>query len=181
MRAATQVNSYPPRYRTHARTNVRGLCGCRAMEELAKATTVGEVTAVCNRPVHRGIGDGTYEQTHRLNWGPSCSPPEAGPWVGGPDHKSISGRVRARGAHEAVVSSDPAGQHNPQGSQGPLDGIALCCRKLCRLEQVKLLPLRLALWWAAATGCRSFCPLISAIAGGMRAALNLGGGCEGGG
>ena len=54
------------------------------MKELAKAITVGEATAMCNRPVHRGIGDGTYEETHRLNWGPSRSPPEAGPWVGGP-------------------------------------------------------------------------------------------------
>jgi hypothetical protein len=120
-------------------------CGCRAAADSAKANTDGEGTAICNHLVHRGSGDGTYEQTCRLNWGPSCSPPEAGPWVGGPDRKFISGRVRARGAHEAVVSSDPAGQHNPQGSQGPLDGIALCCRSPRRLEQVTLLPLRLAL------------------------------------
>ena len=134
MRAVTQVNLSASLH--HPRKNQRAWsCGCRATAKLAKATTVGEVTAECNRPVHRGSGDGTYEQTHRLNWGPSCSPPEAGPWVGRPDHKYISGRVRARGAHEAIVSSDPAGQHNPQGSQGPLDGIALCCRSLCRLEQ----------------------------------------------
>ena len=106
------------------------------MKELAKAITVGEATAMCNRPVHRGIGDGTYEQTRRLNWGPSRSPPEAGPWVGGPVRKSISGWVRARGADEVVVSDDLAGQHNPLASQGPLDGIASCCRSLCRLEQV---------------------------------------------
>jgi len=180
VRAATLVNStaslQDPRENQRAWS-----CGCRATEELAKATMVGEATAICNRPVHRGIEDSTHGQTRRLNWGPSCSPPKAGPWVGGPDREYISGRVRARGAHEAVVSSDPAGQHNPQGSQGPLDGIALCCRKLCRLEQVLLLPLRLALWWAATIGCLGFCLLISAITGGMRAALNLGGGREGGG
>ena len=73
-------------------------CGCRATAKLAKANTVGEATATCNRLVHRGPGDGTHEQTHQLNWGPSCSPPEAGPWVGGPNRKSISGWVRARGA-----------------------------------------------------------------------------------
>ena len=156
-------------------------CGRRATAKLAKAITVGEVTAECNRPVHRGSGDGTYEQTHRLNWGPSCSPPEAGPWVGGPDRKFISGRVRTRGAHEAVVSSDPAGQHNPPESQGPLDGIALCCRNPCRLEQVLLFPLRLALRWAAVLGCLGLYPLISAAAGGMRAALKSSSGCEGGG
>ena len=156
-------------------------CGCRAAADSAKANTDGEGTAIRNHLVHRGSGDGTYEQTCRLNWGPSCSPPEAGPWVGGPDRKFISGRVRARGAHEAVVSSDPAGQHNPPGSQGPLDGIAWYCRTLHRLEWVRLLPLRLALWWAAVLGWLGLYPSISATTGGMRAALNPGGGGEGGG
>jgi hypothetical protein len=151
------------------------------MKELAKAITVGEVTAVCNRPVHRGIGDGTYEQTRRLNWGLSRSPPKAGPWVGGPARKSISERVRARNADEVVVSVDPAGQHNPLVSQGPLDGIASCYRPQCRLEPVNLLPLRLALWWAAVIGCLGSYPLISAKVGGMRAALNPVRGVEGSG
>jgi len=35
--------------------------------------------------------------------------------------KKISRREEPRGAHEAVVSRDPAGQHNPLASQGPLD------------------------------------------------------------
>jgi hypothetical protein len=178
VRAATKVNLaaslQDPRENQRAWS-----CGCRATKELAKATMVGEATATSNRPVHRGIEDGTHGQTRRLNWGPSCSPPKAGPWVGGPDRKSISGRVRARGADEAIVSSDPAGQHNPRGSQGPLDGIAFCCRKLSRLEPVFRFPLRLALWWAAVHGCLGFYPLISATAGGMRAALNPGGGREG--
>ncbi len=179
MRAVTQVNLSASLY--DPRENQRAwVCGCRATANLAKAIMVGEATAECNRPVHRGSGGGTYEQTCRLNWGPSCSPPEAGPWAGGPNRKSISGWVRARGAHEAVVSSDPAGQHNPPVSQGPLDEIAWCCRSLCRLEQVNLLPLRLALWWAAVLRRLGSCLLISAKTGGMRAALNLGGGCEGG-
>jgi len=180
VRAATQVNLFASLQ--DPRENQRAwLCGCRAMKELAKASAVGEATAICNRPVHRGFRDGTYGQTYRLNWGPSRSPPEAGPWVGGPTRKYISWWVRTRGAHEVIVSDDPAGQHNPLASQGPLDGIAWCCRSLCRLGRVKLLPLRLALWWAAALGCLGSCPLISAAAGGMRAALNLGGGGEGGG
>ena len=34
----------------------------------------------------------------------------------------ISRGEMPRGAHEAVVSEDPGGQHNPLASQGPLDG-----------------------------------------------------------
>jgi len=90
------------------------------MEELAKAITVGEVTAMYNRPVHRGIGDGTYEETHRSNWGPSHLPPLG---VGGLDSESISCRAEVRGADEVIVGIDPAGQHNPLASQGPLDRI----------------------------------------------------------
>jgi hypothetical protein len=95
-------------------------CGCRATAELAKANTGGEATAICNRPVHRGSGDGTHEQMHRVNWGPSHFPPIR---VGGLDSESISCRAEVRGAHEVIVSIDPAGQHNPLASQGPLDRI----------------------------------------------------------
>jgi hypothetical protein len=90
------------------------------MKELAKAITAGEATAMCNRSVHRGIGDGTYEETHRLNWGPSHLPPLE---VGGLDSKFISCRAEVRGADEVIVSNDPTGQHNPLASQGPLDRI----------------------------------------------------------
>ena len=95
-------------------------CGCRAAANSAKANTDGEVTAICNHLVHRGSGDGTHEQTHRLNWGPSRLPPLG---VGGLDSEFISCRAEARGAHEVIVSIDPAGQHNPLASQGPLDRI----------------------------------------------------------
>jgi hypothetical protein len=95
-------------------------CGCRASAEKAKATTGGEATATCNRPVHRGSGDGTHEQTRRVNWGPSHFPPI---WVGGLDSEFISCRAEVRGAHEVIVSIDPAGQHNPLASQGPLDRV----------------------------------------------------------
>ncbi len=97
-------------------------CGCRASAEMAKATTVGEATATCSRPVHRGSGDGTHEPTRQVKWGPSPSPPI---WVGGLDSKFISCRVGGRGADEVIVSDDPAGQDNPLASQGPLDRIVL--------------------------------------------------------
>jgi hypothetical protein len=57
-----------------------------------------------------------------------------------------------RGSDEAIVSDNLAGQHNPLGSQGPLDGIDQCDELLCRLKRVHPLPLRLALRWAAVTG-----------------------------
>jgi len=97
-------------------------CGCRATAKLAKATTGGEATAICNRPVHRGSGDGTHEQMHRVNWGPSLFLPA---WDGGLDSEYISCRLEGRGADEVVVSIDPVGQHNPLASQGPLDWIVL--------------------------------------------------------
>jgi hypothetical protein len=97
-------------------------CGGRATTNLAKANMGGEATAKCNRPLHRGPGDGTHEQVHRVNWGPSHLPPDR---VGGLDSEFIRCRVEVRGADEVVVSKDPAGQHNPLASQGPLDGIVL--------------------------------------------------------
>src|SRR5208337_2573961 len=39
-----------------------------------------------------------------------------------PRRETISSGEGFRGAHEAVVSDDPSGQHNPMASQGPLDG-----------------------------------------------------------
>ncbi len=91
MRAVAQAISSASLHGPRKNQRAWGFCGCRAAADTAKANTGGEVTAICNRPVHRGPGDGTHEQTCRLNWGPSCFPPEAGPWVGRPDRKSISG------------------------------------------------------------------------------------------
>jgi hypothetical protein len=122
VRAVAQAILSPPRYTSHARTNACGECGCRAMRMLAKANMVGEATAKCSRLVHRGCGGGTHVQTRRLNWGPSLFPPV---WVGWLDSECISCRVEERGADEVVVSDDPAGQHNPLASQGPLDRIVL--------------------------------------------------------
>ncbi len=119
MRAVAQANLSAPL--DDSRTNqLAWFCGCRATAKLAKANTDGEVTARCNRPIHRGSGDGTHGQICRVNWGPSHLPPI---WVGGLVSELISCRVEARGADEVVVSVDPAGQHNPLASQGPLDGI----------------------------------------------------------
>jgi hypothetical protein len=119
VRAVTQVNLsaslHDPRKNQRAWS-----CGCRATAKLAKATTVGEATAKCNRPVHRGTGDGTYEQTRRLNWGPSLFLPVRDVRI---DSEFISCRLEGRGADEVVVSVDPPGHYNPVASQGPLDRI----------------------------------------------------------
>jgi hypothetical protein len=121
VRAVTQVN-LSASLRDPRKNQRAWSCGCRATAKLAKATTVGEATAICNRPVHRGSGDGTYEQTHRLNWGPSLFLPTRDE---GLDSEFISCRLEGRGADEVVVSNDPVGQHNPLASQGPLDWIVL--------------------------------------------------------
>ena len=119
MRAVTQVNLsaslHDPRKNQRAWS-----CGCRATAKLAKATTVGEATAICNRSVHRGSGDGTHEQARRLNWGPSLFLPVRDE---GRDSEFINCRVEGRGADEVVVSDDPPGHYNPAASQGPLGRI----------------------------------------------------------
>jgi len=119
MRAVAQAILSAPLH--YSRTNqLAWSCGCRATADLAKANMGGEATAICNRPVHRGSGDGTHEQTRRVKWGPSHLPPLGVGWL---DSESISCRVEVRGADEVIVSSDPAGQHNLLASQGPLDRI----------------------------------------------------------
>src|SRR5262249_42625361 len=119
MRAVAQANLSASLHKP--RTNQPAWsCGCRATTELAKASTGGEVTAKCNRPVHRGTGDGTHEKMHRVNWGPSPLPPLGAGWLG---DECISCRVEERGSDEVIVSYDPAGHDNPLASQGPLDRI----------------------------------------------------------
>ena len=44
------------------------------------------------------------------------------PLVQQPPPRNHKQRGGIRSAHEAVVSNDPSGQHNPMASQGPLDG-----------------------------------------------------------
>ena len=120
MRAVAQANLSASLHDPRKNQRAWVYCGCRAMADMAKANTIGEATANCSRLVHRGPEDGTHEQTRRLKWGPSLVPPA---WVGRLDSESISCRVEGRGADEVVVSDDPAGQHNPLVSQGPLDRI----------------------------------------------------------
>jgi hypothetical protein len=43
-----------------------------------------------------------------------------------PADEYISQKERLRDSDEAVVSDDPAGQHNPLASQGPLDWNVQC-------------------------------------------------------
>ena len=120
MRAVAQANLNQPRYAaTREPTCVAS--GCRAHADGAKANTVGEATANCTLPVHRGTEDGTHEPMHRVNWGTSALPPVG---VVGLDSEFISCRVEGRGSDEVIVSFDPAGHYNPLASQGPLDRIA---------------------------------------------------------
>src|SRR5271157_4827579 len=69
------------------------------------------------------MGGSTRAQSSGVNWGPSGFPPQAVfLWCSSPRRETISSGEGFRGAHEAVVSDDPSGQHNPMASQGPLDG-----------------------------------------------------------
>ena len=88
-----------------------------------KAKAGEEATVICTLRGHRGMGGGTRAQFSGVNWGTSGSPPQAD-FLGcsGLRRESISGGEGFRVSDEAVVSDDPAGQHNPLASQGPLDG-----------------------------------------------------------
>jgi hypothetical protein len=120
VRAVAQANLCPPRYTPHIRTNACGDLWMPSQADVAKARTAGEATAKCSRPVHRGSGDGTHVKMRRLKWGTPPFPPVRVGWL---DNECISCRVEGRGSDEVVVSDDPAGQHNPLASQGPLDRI----------------------------------------------------------
>ncbi len=120
MRAVAQANLSAPLHFSRKNQRAWVHCGRRATAELAKANTIGEVPANCSRSVHRGSGDGTHEQRRRIKWGPSLVQPTGVERLGS---ESISCRVEGRGSDEVVVSDDPAGQHNPLASQGPLDRI----------------------------------------------------------
>ena len=55
-----------------------------------------------------------------------ANPPGYGVRHAGKDTQSKLGKLwppdETRASDEAIVSNDPAGQHNPLASQGPLDG-----------------------------------------------------------
>ena len=95
----------------------------RTRDTGVKANTEEEETVNRTLRGHRGKGGGTRAQFSGVNWGTSGFPPEAD-FLGCSSlrRESISGGEGFRGAHEAVVSDDPTGQHNPMASQGPLDG-----------------------------------------------------------
>ena len=88
-----------------------------------KANTEEEGTVMYTLRGHRGKGGGTRAQSSGVNWGTSGFPPEAD-FLGCSSlrRKFISGGEGFRVSDEAIVSDDPAGQHNPLASQGPLDG-----------------------------------------------------------
>jgi hypothetical protein len=116
VQAVAQANLRQPRYTDRVRTNVRGYCGCRVSAEKTKTNVVGEETVDRTHPIRRGPGDGMYEQSRRLNWGPTRPRRTL-------RTKKISRKRSASGSDEAIVSIDPVGQHNRLASQGPLDGI----------------------------------------------------------
>ena len=100
---------------------------------------------------HRGKGGGTRAQSNGVNWGTSGFPPEAD-FLGCSSlrREFISGGEGSRGAHEAVVSDDPPGQHNPLASQGPLDGhveVAGSRATLNREVLERVIPLGIAYSW----------------------------------
>ncbi len=88
-----------------------------------KLKTFEEATVICTLRGHRGKGGGARAQFSGVNWGTSGFPPQDD-FLGCSRlrRESISGGEGFRVSDKAVISADPAGQHNPLASQGPLDG-----------------------------------------------------------
>jgi hypothetical protein len=99
-------------------------CRCRACADWVKARANGEATVICSRWVYRGTEGGTKGKTRGLNWGSSRTQSIRGRRAKTRRTKKIRRWEGVRVSDEAIVSEDPAGQHNPQASQGPLDWIA---------------------------------------------------------
>ena len=116
VQAVAKVNLIQPR-NTATREPTCVDCGCRDSAELAKTSVGGEETVVGTRLVRRGPGDGMYQQTHCINWGPTRG-------LSAQRAKKISRWAAASGSDEAIVSDDLGGQHNRWASQGPLDGMS---------------------------------------------------------
>ena len=89
----------------------------------------GEAITTRILPVQRGMEVGTEGKTSRVNWGPSGYPAwsrTSGEKI--PVAKTISHRRRmARGSDEAIVSDDPAGQHNRTGGKGLWTDALIAC------------------------------------------------------
>ena len=81
-----------------------------------KAVKQQPVAAVWSAGVRKAA---RRKQTGRVNGGPSRTQPRLDRRARA--RRLINRRAGLRGAHEAIVSEDPAGQHNPLASQGPLD------------------------------------------------------------
>ena len=111
MQAVAQVNLIPPRYKATCEPTVWKR-GCRVSAE--KAKTIGGREVNCTDRIHRGAGGGMYEETSGVNWGITRRQKVD-------QTKKISWSKASSDSDEAIVSTDPTGQHNRLGSQGPLD------------------------------------------------------------
>jgi len=94
---------------------------CRALTEWAKALTGDEETVSRSHLARRGTGDGTIGKMCGVNWGSSCDQPILNRRAKIREDEENKPTKGTRVSDEAIVSDDPARQHNSPESQGPLD------------------------------------------------------------
>ena len=113
-----------PRYADRARSGLRGMevpSLCRKGEGQCR----GRRNSRQQPPGLPGYGRWHVGTAMRSKLGKLSSPAQTRPSGKDPAGECITSGEGARVSDEAIVSRDPAGQHNPLASQGPLDGSVL--------------------------------------------------------
>ncbi len=115
-----------PRYTVHAGTVVRGIADAEPVQigrRLGSAVKQQQEAAVGSA----GVREMAWRERHAEQIGEPLTSSPYGTVGRRPTRtKKISRWEDLRVSDEAIVSTDPKGQHNPLASQGPLDWSAYC-------------------------------------------------------
>ncbi len=117
-----------PRYADRARSGLRGL-GVPSLYREGEGQRGGRSNSQEQPPGLPGYGRWHVGKAMRSKLGSLSSAAQTRPSGKDPVGEDITSGEWVRVSDEAVVSRDPAGQHNPLASQGPLDGSVLGSRR----------------------------------------------------
>jgi hypothetical protein len=119
VQAVAQANLIQPRYAVRVRTNDRGIVNVEPVQRGRRPMrwVKQQLCATCR---FTGVLGMACTERHAAQIGDPLVAIDV------ERTKQISRSKGASGSDVAIVSTDPAGQHNPLASQGPLDGNCVC-------------------------------------------------------